>query len=217
MPTCRCCGWTSSPAADTTAHSPCTDTGRCRGWGVGSWDTRRRTRSRTAPRPTAGRWGTTSPRLDLHTGTHLGGERVYRKPKSKLESDMALCTSDCGRVLACYSRYLQPYFQKVAPYLCLFSLAGSCLLAFRMTDLLWCIYGTFETKARDTVAIEKLELLVPHMLLFRFLTSFWVTTAIVSHLLCPKNRSVFSHCSALKRYFSNCLFKSPPQYPVSSD
>lgn len=69
--TCKCCGWTSCPAADTTVNSLYTDTCRCQGWGVDSADTVQHIHSRTAPRPIAGLWDTTYRRLDLHTGIHL--------------------------------------------------------------------------------------------------------------------------------------------------
>lgn len=69
--TCKCCGWTSCPAADTTVYSLYTDTCRCQGWGVDSVDTVQHIHSRTAPHPIADLWDTTYRHLDLHTGIHL--------------------------------------------------------------------------------------------------------------------------------------------------
>ena len=44
---------------------------------------------------------------------------------------------------------LQQIFAALLPesYLCLSLMAGFCLVAFRMTALLWCLYSKFETKA----------------------------------------------------------------------
>lgn len=71
QPTCKCWGWTSCLAVDSSQDSLCTDTGTCRDLGGGFRDRSRHTHNRTIPHPTFGHWGTTSPLLDLHTGIHL--------------------------------------------------------------------------------------------------------------------------------------------------
>lgn len=125
--------------------SLCTDTGRCRGSGADSRDTLQHTHSHTAPHPTAGRWGTTSPHLGLHTGIHLREGRV---------SFHELKPNDCAPLLVLLNIWwsgsdlldscIKPYFPTTSLHLCLSILARSCLAAFRITVLffvIWFIYS----------------------------------------------------------------------------